>query len=68
MNTGDLMDLLDAEGLREALETVTRLRLANIEPKALVFPEGEEGPRLLAERVFDLPIVRGKVEKPGVLV
>lgn len=61
------MQFID-EDLVDAAVTVKRLRLAGIEPTALVLPNADPNPRMTAERVFDLPIVRADVVKPGVIV
>lgn len=58
-------DLLSV-GLRDAYHRVQRVRLAGLEPLALVVPVDDDV--LVAERVFGLPVVHAKVDRPGVIV
>lgn len=56
------------EDLTTILVTVRRLRMAGIDPTALVVTATDPSPRLAAERIFGLPVVYAKVDKPGVIV
>lgn len=58
-------DLLN-EALKDAYNRVLRARMAGLEPVALVLPADDDV--LVAERVFGIPVVHAKVDKPGVIV